>query len=84
AGSVGTSTVVVTSGADGNLPDALAAGGFGRTVLLAGGSGLTDPTRAWVAARADTRRVYVLGGPSALTPTSYAQAARLVTGGPSS
>lgn len=67
SGLVGAGKVVVASGADANLVDALAGSALGALTLLTTPSPLSTVTRDWLAARTDIGAVLVLGGAAAVS-----------------
>jgi len=82
ASELGDDVEVVVLATGRSFPDALAgapaAGRRGAPVLLVGDT-LPEPVRAWLTARAgQVRRLYVLGGPSAVPPAVSAEAGALL------
>ncbi len=67
AATVGTATVVVASGADANLVDALAAGTLGRLTLLVMPTSVPSSTSAWLTATPTVGTVTVVGGVGAVS-----------------
>jgi SpoIID/LytB domain protein len=71
---VGTSTVVVASGADASLVDALAAGALGRPVLLTTPGALSPAAAGWLREQPAVVRLIAVGGPAALPEAVLTQA----------
>jgi hypothetical protein len=73
-------TVVVASGDDGHLVDALTGGALGRVTLLTAVAPLTTATRDWLRARPDVGGVWVLGGPAAVADATFSAVVTAVGG----
>jgi hypothetical protein len=71
----GTSDVVLVSGVDGTLTDALTASGLGRITLLTTAAALPGVSD-WLQRQPGVHRVVVVGGPL-VVPDATAQAAEL-------
>ncbi|HUQ40497.1 MAG TPA: SpoIID/LytB domain-containing protein [Acidimicrobiales bacterium] len=73
ASTVGTNRVVVASGADGALVDALAGGALASLTVLTAPEALTAVTRTWLTsgAGAPAGLVHVLGGPAAVGNATF-------------
>ena len=80
SGLVGVATVVVASGADAHLVDALPGGTLAHIVLLTDPTPLTPATRDWLKARVDLGAVQVLGGTTAVSSSAF-DAIRAAVGG---
>jgi SpoIID/LytB domain protein len=80
SGAVGVATVVVASGDDGHLVDALTGGALGRVTLLTAVAPLTTATRDWLRARPDVGGVWVLGGPAAVADATFSAVVTAVGG----
>jgi putative cell wall-binding protein len=80
SGPVGVAQVVVASGADANLVDALPGGALSRVILLTAPSPLSPATRSWLQARPDIGGVQVLGGAAAVTDSTVASIRSAVGG----
>jgi stage II sporulation protein D len=80
SGPVGVAVVVVASGDDAHLVDALAGGALGRVTLLTAVSPLTTVTRDWLRARPDAGSVQVLGGPAAVADATFSAIVTAVGG----
>lgn len=71
SGPVGVDQVVVASGADANLVDALPAGALTHVMVLTSPSPLTPATRSWLQARPDLGGVQVVGGTAAVADSTF-------------
>ena len=74
-------TVVVASGENANLVDALSGGAFGRAVVLSGRGALTKPTFDFLyGKRSDIDRAWILGGTGAIGDSPAADAKHAING----
>lgn len=72
--------VVLASGADLNLADALAGGALGRITLLTTADRLDPDTAYWLAGHPEVGGVDVLGGPGAVSDAAFADVRSAVGG----